>query len=172
MSTDRDPPTAAASSATTAAPAVSVAVPCNRFDPHAAATWQSAGAVPYIFLATTFEAVAATTKRLEIADALSNMFRAILASTPDDLLPAVYLTMGKVAPDHDGVELNVGGKTVSDAVCEVAGTTRRKMSSLYKDMGDLGDVAHALRGRQAVLKAPAPLAARGVYAELLSLIHI
>ena len=35
-------------------------------------------------------------------------FRAILAATPQDLLPTVYLCTNRVAPAHAGVELGVG----------------------------------------------------------------
>lgn len=37
-----------------------------------------------------------------------NCFRAILSTTPEDLLPAVYLCTNRVAPAHMGVELGVG----------------------------------------------------------------
>jgi hypothetical protein len=39
-------------------------------------------------------------------------FRAILASTPADLLPTVYLCTNRVAPAHEGVELGVGDATL------------------------------------------------------------
>jgi hypothetical protein len=39
-------------------------------------------------------------------------FRAILASTPQDLLPTVYLCTNRVAPAHAGIELGVGDATL------------------------------------------------------------
>ncbi len=58
------------------------------------------------------QAIADTTKRLEIVGHLVAAFRAILATTPSDLLPAVYLCVNRVAPAHMGVELGVGEATL------------------------------------------------------------
>lgn len=55
-----------------------------------------------------FQSIAGTTKRLEIISCLTAAFRAILSSTPGDLLPAVYLCTNRVAPAHTGLELGVG----------------------------------------------------------------
>jgi hypothetical protein len=40
-----------------------------------------------------------------------------------------------------GLDLNVGGATVSAALMEVTGTSRTTLRALYKQHGDLGDVA-------------------------------
>lgn len=42
----------------------------------------------------------------------TNCFRAILATTPEDLLPAVYMCVNRVAPAHFGIELGVGESTL------------------------------------------------------------
>lgn len=47
--------------------------------------------VPFGLLAGTFEALAGTTKRLEKLRLLATAFWAVLATTPGDLLPFVYL---------------------------------------------------------------------------------
>ena len=41
-----------------------------------------------------------------------NCFRAIIATTPEDLLPTVYLCTNKVAPSHEGIELGIGDATL------------------------------------------------------------
>jgi hypothetical protein len=56
----------------------------------------------------SMQSIATTTKRLEIISTLTSAFRAILAATPGDLLPAVYLCTNRVAPAHAGIELGVG----------------------------------------------------------------
>lgn len=71
------------------------------YDPLAAtaiegATWQAGKPVPFLYLARTFEAISETTKRLEIQTLLCNCFRTIIATTPEDLLPAVYLSSSAV----------------------------------------------------------------------------
>ena len=62
---------------------------------------------------------------------MCNMFRSILCLTPEDVLPAVYLAVGKIAPAHEGVELNVGDSAISDAVAEVTGVSRSRMHEAY-----------------------------------------
>lgn len=66
----------------------------------------------------------------------------------DDILPAAYLVTGKLAPDYEGVEMNVGGSIISGAVIEATGVTRQRLSAMYKELGDLGDVAQACRHNQ------------------------
>jgi hypothetical protein len=39
---------------------------------------------------------------------LISAFRAVIATSPADLLPMVYLCTNRVAPAHDGVELGIG----------------------------------------------------------------
>lgn len=91
-----------------------------RYDPRKHASW-SGGATPYGHIADTFAALDSTTKRLRISDALTNMFHAVMVLSPADLEVAVFLTVGKIAPDFEGVELQVGGSTVSSAVADVTG---------------------------------------------------
>lgn len=38
---------------------------------------------------------------------LTNAFRSVLALAPGDLVAAAYLFTGRVAPDYEGLELNV-----------------------------------------------------------------
>ena len=41
------------------------------------------------------------------------------------MLQAAYLTIGKLAPDYENVELSVGGSTVAAAVVEATGRPTR-----------------------------------------------
>jgi hypothetical protein len=58
------------------------------------------------------------------------------ANAPANLPPP-----GKIAPEFEGSELNVGGRTVSAALAEAAGARPASMGALYTKHGDLGDVA-------------------------------
>ncbi len=62
------------------------------------ATWKAGESVPFLFLAHAFEAIANEPKRLQITQLLVTTFRTILATTPEDLLPAVYLCSNQVGP--------------------------------------------------------------------------
>ncbi len=54
-------------------------------------------------------------QRLERTGILINAFRAVIAATPADLLPMVYLCTNRVAPAHAGVELGIGDATLIKA---------------------------------------------------------
>lgn len=81
--------------------AVAAAEAYGNFDVSKVATWKAGEPVPFTFLASTFETIASTTKRLEITHFLVGAFRTILGTTPEDLLPVVYLCTNQVCiPSH------------------------------------------------------------------------
>ena len=61
--------------------------------------------------------IAEESKRLAITHLLASAFRVILATTPGDLLPVLYLCTNRVAPAHEGIELGIG-----DAILMKVGT--------------------------------------------------
>eukprot|EP00892_Ulva_mutabilis_P010604 jgi/Ulvmu1/7916/UM004_0148.1 len=140
-------------------------VPLCRFNPEVHACWKH-GVVPYMHIAATFAAMDNTTKRLRIGDALTNMFRSVLALCPEDLEAVAYLTVGKLAPDYAACDLQVGGATVSSAIAESTGVAPRRMSEMYVEAGDLGDVAEKCKSKQRMLVPHAPLTARAVFSKL------
>ena len=48
-----------------------------------------------------------------------NSFRAIIATTPEDLLATVYLCTNQVSPSHEGLELGIGDATLVKVQAEV-----------------------------------------------------
>ena len=76
--------------------AVAAAKAYANFDSAELATWKAGEPVPFLFLASTFEAIANQPKRLQMTQLLVTAFRTILATTPEDLLPAVYLCSNQV----------------------------------------------------------------------------
>eukprot|EP00898_Chlorokybus_atmophyticus_P005360 jgi/Chlat1/5825/Chrsp4S06177 len=140
-----------------------VTLPLDKYDPVAHACWKEVEAAPYLHLSRAFEAIEQIRGRLKISDILTNMFRSLLALSPDDVLPAVYLTINKVAPDFESHELNIGGSTVAAAISEATGVARARLRELYVEKGDLGDVAQACRQTQRMLMSPPPLRIRQVY---------
>lgn len=101
--------------------------------------WNNDTPTPYLALSRAFEAMESTKKRLKISDVLVNTFRTVLALCPEDLVYTAYLLMGKIAPDYEGIELNVGGATVSGAISEATGISRGRLRELYNEIGDLGE---------------------------------
>ena len=127
---------------------------------------QSGEPVPFLLLARTFEACSATTKRLEKDVLLTNALRSIIATTPDDLLPAVYLASCAIAPAYQNMKLGVGEQTVVKALAEATGRSEASVKELHDKEGDLGVVAQQCRSTQRIMFQPAPLTIRGVFAAL------
>ena len=132
------------------------------YDPVSAITWTVGQPTPYLYLANVFESIAETTKRLEIAELLTNAFRTILASKPNDLLAAVYLASNTIAPQHEGVDLGIGDATLIKCLAEATGRKDESIKADYREAGDLGSVAMASRATQRMMFPPPPLTVSGV----------
>nr|GME05264.1 DNA ligase 6 isoform X1 [Ipomoea batatas] len=90
--------------------------------------------------------------KVKATSMLCNMFRSLLALSPEDVLPAMYLCTNKIAPDHENIvslipcfgyllELNIGGSIVIAALEEACGAKKAKIQDLYKNLGDLDSLA-------------------------------
>ncbi|KAL8472656.1 hypothetical protein ACS0TY_029752 [Phlomoides rotata] len=141
-------------------------LPPERYLPVEHACWRKGQLAPYIHITRTFDLVEEEKGKLKATSMLCNMFRSLLALSPGDVLPAMYLCTNKIAPEHENVELNIGGSIVVAALEEACGTNRSKIRSLYNSLGDLGDVAQLCRQTQSLLAPPAPLTIQQVYSVL------
>ncbi|KAK9700226.1 hypothetical protein RND81_08G224900 [Saponaria officinalis] len=143
-----------------------ITLPPEEYSPIEHACWKQGQPAPYIHLSRTFDLVEAEKGKIKATSMLCNMFRSLLALSPDDVLPAVYLCTNKIAADHENVELNIGGSLVTSAIEETCGTNRSKLKEMYTTLGDLGDVAQECRQTQSLLLPPSPLLIRDVYSVL------
>jgi DNA ligase-1 len=128
--------------------------------------WKAGEAVPFLLLARTFEACSETSKRLEKDVLLTNALRSIIASTPDDLLPAVYLATCTIAPAYQSMKLGIGEQTIVKALAEATGRSEASVKEQHDKIGDLGIIAQQCRSTQRIMFQPAPLTIRGVFATL------
>ncbi|EPS58033.1 hypothetical protein M569_16783, partial [Genlisea aurea] len=143
-----------------------ILLPPDKYLPIQHACWIKGELAPYIHLARTFDLVEEEKGKLKTTSMLCNMFRSLLALSHEDVLPALYLCTNKIAPDHENMELNIGGSIVVAALEEACGTSRTKINDLYNSLGDLGDVAQILRQTQTLLAPQASLTIQGVYSAL------
>uniref|UniRef100_A0ACD5VPR6 Uncharacterized protein n=1 Tax=Avena sativa TaxID=4498 RepID=A0ACD5VPR6_AVESA len=148
------------------ADSVNISLPVEKYLPIEHACWTSGKPAPYLHLARTFDRVEREKGKIKTTAMLCNMFRSLLALSPDDVLPAVYLCTNKISPDHENMELNIGGSLVVSALEESLGTSRSKIHEMYKTYGDLGDVAQECRQNQKLLAPPRPLSIQDVYSTL------
>ncbi|CAI5523747.1 unnamed protein product [Closterium sp. Naga37s-1] len=142
---------------------VALAAKLVQYDPVAAATWKSGERVPFLYLAQALDRISNESGRLAITEIMCNVFRTVMATSPDDLLPIVYLAANRVAPPHEGVELGIGDATIIRALAEATGRKEAVVKSEYKECGDLGLVAKASRTMQRMMMQPAPLTCHKVF---------
>eukprot|EP00796_Vickermania_ingenoplastis_P005430 gene5430-3915_t len=121
-------------------------------------------AVPYSVVVDTLVDISGTSSRLECVLHLTRLLLAVLRRAPQDLISVLYLVINKQAPAHEGVELGVGDSFLVKAVAESCGMTEARVKELYRNTGDLAEVAQNNKQRQLTLVQPAPLKARQVYA--------
>jgi DNA ligase 1 len=84
-------------------------------------------------------------ERLSSRLALTERLAALLAQTPDDLLPTVcYLCQGLIAPEFAGVDLGMAEKLAVRAVAATTGVAAEQVTALVRETGDLGTAAERL----------------------------
>ncbi|KAF1812619.1 ATP-dependent DNA ligase [Eremomyces bilateralis CBS 781.70] len=132
------------------------------------AQWSSTGGnATYALLTHCFTIAGSTTGRIKTTNTLINTFRLLIAADPDSLLPAVWLSTNSISAPHDPMELNLGGSTISKALCKVYSLTPATLRTLYNKYGDGGDVAFEAKKRASLtLRKPKPLTVQGVYDDL------
>jgi len=129
----------------------------SEFDPMVAAYWKPGEPVPFLFLARALDLISNESGRIVITEILSNVFRTVMATTPDDLLATVYLSANRIAPPHEGIELGIGDASVIRALAEAYGRKEEHVKKDLKELGDLGLVAKASRSSQKMMFKPKPL---------------
>ncbi|CAJ1842765.1 unnamed protein product [Sphenostylis stenocarpa] len=146
--------------------ATQLSLPPDKYNPKEHACWRDGQPAPYLHIARTFNLLEGERGKIKATSLLCNMFRSLLALSPADVLPAVYLCINKIAPDHENKELNIGGSLVTAALEEACGTDRLKIREMYNKFGDLGDVAQECRRTQRLLAPPTPLLIKDFFSAL------
>jgi DNA ligase-1 len=92
-------------------------------------------------LASYLERLEATSSRIEITKILAELFKKTDASEIDKV---VYLSLGALAPSYQGVILNIAEKMMLRILAKAYGRETGEVIKIYKEKGDLGDVAQEL----------------------------
>jgi DNA ligase-1 len=88
-----------------------------------------------------FDRLENTSKRLEMFDILSELFR---ESGVDEIEKVVYMSQGQLAPPFSGIEMGMSVKLLTRALSEAANVPTREVEALYGETGDLGLAAERL----------------------------
>ena len=97
----------------------------------------------YSKLVEIYEALAATTKKLEKATILS---KGLITFKGNEEL--IYFFRGKVFPDYDEREFGISTQLVIKAISKSAGVPESNVVAKFKKIGDLGEVAQELINRK------------------------
>jgi DNA ligase-1 len=98
--------------------------------------------------------------------ALIERLAALLAQTPERLLPAVcYLCQGLIAPEFAGVDLGLAEKLAVRAVATATGVAQAEVAALVRETGDLGQAAEQL------LASPAGAAGRAAELTVVTVVN-
>ena len=147
-------------------------VTASSFHPVDSSFWARGEPTPFLALAKTLEAIEATSGRLKTIEILSNYFRAVMTQTPADLLASVYMTLGRLAPAWEGVELGIGDSILMKAIAVSCGRSPAQIKADTEKLGDLGLVAEQSRGGQRTMFQPAILTVPSVFRKLQEIARI
>ncbi|WP_029522804.1 ATP-dependent DNA ligase [Persephonella sp. KM09-Lau-8] len=95
----------------------------------------------YLRLAKFYDFLEKTTSRIEMTNALVELFK----ETPKNLIDkVVYLSIGKVAPEYIGLDYNFSEKSAIKALSQVLGISEHDIQHKIIETGDLGDAGKIL----------------------------
>ncbi|KFO26258.1 DNA ligase 1 [Fukomys damarensis] len=135
----------------------------NNYHPIEDACWRQGQKVPYLAVARTFEKIEEVSARLRMVETLSNLLRSVVALSPSDLLPVLYLTLNRLGPPQQGLELGVGDGVLLRAVAQATGRQLESVRAEAVEKGDVGLVAENSRSTQRLMLPPPPLSTSGVF---------
>jgi len=99
----------------------------------------------YQELVNVYEALGATTKRLEKTDILADFFKTIES---EDLAKITLMALGRVFPPWSDEEQGAGDKLVMKAVGDVVGVSVDVVEDAIRDEGDIGAAAEKLYSKK------------------------
>lgn len=92
-------------------------------------------------LAEYFERLEATTKRLEMYEILSELFRETSSNNIDSI---IYLSQGRLLPSFKDLEMGMSEKLLIRAISVAANTPTRIVEESFRQTGDLGATTEKL----------------------------
>ncbi|XP_031241251.1 DNA ligase 1 isoform X3 [Mastomys coucha] len=135
----------------------------NNYHPIEDACWKHGQKVPFLAVARTFEKIEEVSARLKMVETLSNLLRSVVALSPPDLLPVLYLSLSRLGPPQQGLELGVGDGVLLKAVAQATGRQLEYIRAEVAEKGDVGLVAENSRSTQRLMLPPPPLTVSGVF---------
>ncbi|MBU0998285.1 ATP-dependent DNA ligase [Patescibacteria group bacterium] len=95
----------------------------------------------FIVLANYLNRLEKEASRNKITEILSDLFK---ESSADEIDKIVYLVLGQIAPNYQGLVLNMAEKMMIRVIANASKVSEEKVMELYKKEGDLGNVSFKL----------------------------
>ena len=92
-------------------------------------------------LAQYYEKLGATSKRLELVDILSQLFK---EAKVDEIGRICYLIQGRVAPFFEPTELGMAESLAAQAIGRAFNKSKEDVLKLYRQKGNMGSAASEL----------------------------
>lgn len=124
--------------------------------------------MPFSNFAKYLEKLEKTASRLEITAILKELFVDV---SKNEIKETVYLSLGILAPNYEGVLLNLAEKMVARAIAIAYDKDLKEVTKLYKEVGDLGNVAEKLStvNRQPSTVHSSPITVHNVFEKLVAI---
>ncbi|CAD2112652.1 DNA ligase I, putative [Plasmodium vinckei] len=131
----------------------------------------------FTFLTNTFNQIeelkgSGAGSKKNVAIILSNVFRVLIYYSPNDLIPAVYITLNKVAPDYQNVEAGVGEALILKTMSEAYSRTEASIKKDLQQIEDLGIIAESCSCKMRTIFPLPRLTIQSVFNELKSIPNI
>ncbi|MCR4368795.1 MAG: ATP-dependent DNA ligase [archaeon] len=91
-------------------------------------------------LAEYFHKIESVSSRLEMMAILSEM----LKKSGKDVKKTIYISQGILGPGHEALEAGIGEGLLEAGIAKASGYPKDEVKKLYKQLGDLGEVAQKL----------------------------
>jgi len=99
----------------------------------------------YAQLVEAYLALEKTSKRLEKVSIISDLIK---KCSKDDLSRIIYLLQGKVFPHYDERKIGMSSRLLVKAISHSSGVSASDVERLWRDTGDLGNVAEQLLNKK------------------------
>lgn len=86
-----------------------------------------------------------TNSRIKITEILAEL---LSNSDKDEIDKIVYLLLGELAPAYKNIVFNIADKMMEESIAKAYEVDRDYVHKLYKEKGDLGEVAYALNDKK------------------------
>src|SRR3989344_5419321 len=95
----------------------------------------------FLEIAQYFEKIEKVPSRLEMTAILAQMLSKV---AQDDIKNVIYLSQGMLGTKHQSIESGMGEGLIEQGIAKATGYPKEDVLKLYKEIGDLGEVAEKL----------------------------